>query len=44
MGMFDALAVSGSGLAAQSLRMDVVAENLANANSTRGVDGQPYRR
>src|SRR5262249_40778383 len=27
-----------------SLRMDVVAENLANANSTRDVNGQPYRR
>ncbi len=44
MGMFDSLAVSGSGLAAESLRMDIVAENLANANSTKGVDGQPYRR
>jgi flagellar basal-body rod protein FlgC len=44
MGMFDALKVSGSGLAAESLRMDVVAENLANANSTKGADGQPYRR
>jgi flagellar basal-body rod protein FlgC len=44
MGMFDSLAVSGSGLSAESLRMDVVAENLANANSTKGLDGQPYRR
>jgi flagellar basal-body rod protein FlgC len=24
--------------------MDVVAENLANAQTTRGADGQPYRR
>jgi flagellar basal-body rod protein FlgC len=44
MGMFDAIEVSGSGLSAESLRMDVVAENLANANSTKGVDGLPYRR
>jgi flagellar basal-body rod protein FlgC len=44
MGMFDAIAVSGSGLSAESLRMDVVAENLANANSTKGVDGLPYKR
>ena len=26
------------------LRIQVIAENLANANSTRGADGQPYRR
>jgi flagellar basal-body rod protein FlgC len=44
MGLFDALGISGSGLTAQRLRMDVTAENLANAQSTRGADGQPYRR
>jgi flagellar basal-body rod protein FlgC len=44
MGMFDAIEVSGSGLSAESLRMDVVAENLANADSTKGVDGTPYKR
>ena len=44
MGMFDALDVSASGLTAERMRMDVVAENLANANTTRGVDGGPYRR
>jgi len=44
MGLFDALTVSGSGLSAERLRMDVTAENLANAQSTRGADGQPYRR
>ena len=44
MGMFDAMEVSASGLTAERMRMDVVAENLANANTTRGVDGQPYRR
>jgi flagellar basal-body rod protein FlgC len=44
MGMFDAIEVSASGLSAESLRMDVVAENLANADSTKGVDGQPYKR
>jgi flagellar basal-body rod protein FlgC len=38
MGMFDALEISGSGLTAQRLRMDVTAENLANAQSTN------YRR
>ena len=44
MGLFDAINASGSGLTAERLRMDVTAENLANAQSTRGADGQPYRR
>jgi flagellar basal-body rod protein FlgC len=44
MGMFDALEISASGLTAERMRMDVVAENLANAQTTRGADGQPYRR
>lgn len=44
MGMFDALNVSASGLSAERTRMDVVANNLANAQTTRGADGQPFRR
>lgn len=44
MGMFDSMHISASGLAAERMRMDVIAENLANANTTRGPDGQPYRR
>jgi flagellar basal-body rod protein FlgC len=44
MGMFDALQVSASALTAERLRMDVTAENLANAESTRGANGGPYRR
>lgn len=36
--------VSASGLAAQRLRMEVVAENLANAQTTRTAEGGPYRR
>ena len=44
MGLFDAIDISGSGLSAERLRMDVTAENLANAQSTRGANGQPYRR
>jgi flagellar basal-body rod protein FlgC len=42
--LFDAFAISASGMTAERLRMDVVAENLANADTTRGPDGQPYRR
>lgn len=36
--------VSKSGLAAQRRQMDVAAENLANAYTTRTEDGDPYRR
>jgi flagellar basal-body rod protein FlgC len=44
MGLFDAIDVAGSGLTAQRLQMDVTAGNLANAETTRGANGQPYRR
>ena len=44
MGLFDAIDVAGSGLAAERLRMDVTAGNLANAQTTQGPNGQPYRR
>ncbi len=36
--------VSASGLAAERLRMEVAANNIANARSTRSLDGGPYRR
>ena len=44
MSMFGGMEISGSALTAQRLRMNVTAENLANAQTTRGADGQPYRR
>jgi len=44
MGLFDAIDIAASGLTAERLRMDVTAENLANAQSTRGANGGPYRR
>ncbi len=44
MGLFDAIDVAGSGLSAERLRMDVVAGNLANAQTTKAPDGGPYRR
>ncbi|MFL5831466.1 MAG: flagellar basal body rod protein FlgC [Solirubrobacteraceae bacterium] len=44
MSFFDAINVAASGLTAQRLRMDVTAENLANAQTTRGSNGQPYQR
>jgi flagellar basal-body rod protein FlgC len=44
MGIFDAIDISASGLSAERLRMDVTAENLANAQTTRGPNGGPYQR
>jgi len=36
--------ISASGMSAQRTRMDIVAENIANAESTRTPEGGPYRR
>jgi len=45
MGLLNSgLDICASGLTAQRLRMDVIANNLANANTTRTVNGGPYRR
>jgi flagellar basal-body rod protein FlgC len=44
MSLFDAIDISASGLTAERTRMDVTAENLANAQTTRGPNGQPYQR
>ena len=43
MSMFNVYQVSGSALTAQSLRLNAVASNLANAESIAGPDGKPYR-
>ncbi len=42
--MFNILDVSGSALSAGRLRMDVIASNIANVETTRTGDGGPYRR
>src|SRR5438128_5317953 len=39
-----ALALSASGLEVQRRRMNIIASNLANVNSTKSVNGVPYRR
>lgn len=39
-----AINASASALDAQRARMEVAVSNMANAESTRGPDGQPYRR
>lgn len=42
--MFAAGDISASGLSAERVRMQVVANNIANANSTHTASGEPYRR
>jgi flagellar basal-body rod protein FlgC len=35
---------AASALTAERVRMDVITQNIANANTTHGVDGKPYQR
>ena len=42
--IFTSMEISGSALTAQRIRMNLIAENLANADVTRTRSGEPYRR
>jgi len=42
--LIDTFNVAGSGLAAERLRMQTIATNMANARTTRTADGGPYQR
>lgn len=44
MDFFSSMRVSASGLEAQMQRMNTISSNIANAETTRGADGGPYRR
>ena len=44
MSIFSVLEISGSALAAERQRAEVVAANMANAETTRTPEGGPYRR
>ncbi len=44
MAFLSSLDISGSALTAQRLRMDVISQNIANANTTRTENGETYRR
>lgn len=44
MRMFRAMEASASALTTERLRMDLIANNLANINTTRTADGTPFRR
>ncbi|HOA40577.1 MAG: flagellar basal body rod protein FlgC [Halanaerobiales bacterium] len=42
--MFSSFNISASGMTAQRLRMDIIADNIANVETTRTAEGTPYRR
>lgn len=44
MGMFTSINTAASGLTAQRMRQDVIANNIANATTTRTPEGGPFRR
>lgn len=44
MSFFNSINVSATGLTAERLRMDLISDNIANANTTRTPSGTPYRR
>ncbi len=44
MAIFNGMNISASGMTAQTMRMDTIAQNLANIDTTRGEDGKVYRR
>ena len=44
MKIFESMDVSSSALTAHRLWMDTISSNLANINTTRTLDGGPYKR
>ncbi len=44
MSIFKSFGVNASGMTAERYRMDIISQNVANANTTRTADGTPYKR
>ena len=44
MGLFNSINIASSGLSANRVRLDVIADNMANVNTTRTDEGGPFRR
>jgi flagellar basal-body rod protein FlgC len=44
MNIISGIDVTAGALNAQKTRLDIVAQNIANAQTTRGPNGQPYQR
>ena len=44
MGLFSSMNIAATGLTAERMRLDVIADNIANVNTTRTTEGGPFRR
>jgi len=44
MGIYNSINVAATGLTANRVRLDVIANNMANVNTTRTTEGGPFRR
>lgn len=44
MSLFSSFDINASGMTAERYRMDIISQNVANAQTTRTADGTPYRR
>ncbi|MFA6506819.1 MAG: flagellar basal body protein, partial [Treponemataceae bacterium] len=44
MGLYSSINIASSGMTAERLRSDVIADNVANANTTRTAEGGPFKR
>jgi flagellar basal-body rod protein FlgC len=44
MGLFNSINIASSGMTAERLRSDVIADNIANVSTTRTAEGGPFRR
>ncbi len=42
--LFSSFSMSGQGMSVQRMRLSATAKNIANANTTKDVDGEPYKR
>jgi flagellar basal-body rod protein FlgC len=44
MGLFNSINIAATGMSADRVRLDVIADNMANVNTTRTNEGGPFRR
>jgi len=44
MGLFGAMDAASSAMSAERFKMDIISQNISNANTTNTLTGEPYRR
>ena len=44
MNVLSATSITSSALNAEKMRVDITSQNIANAHTTKGIDGKPYQR